>query len=269
MALRPPHPWGIIGHEAILELLPRLKAATLLFSGPEGVGRRLVARWYALGLNRGFPPPFLEAHPDLLEIGPKERGLRGEAEVRLEEVEPLFDWFQSHPRERVKVAILDAAHLLTEAAANALLKLLEEPPSYGRIILIAPSGETLLPTLKSRALEVPFGPVPEERLRALTQDPDLLGYAAGAPGRLLKALSDPLAFQERLKMARRVLQSPPLERLGLLQELLAEEEGFYLLRALLQNRPRALLALDRARDALEAYVSPNLVLARLALDLEL
>jgi hypothetical protein len=50
---------------------------------------------------------------------------------------------------------------------------------------------------------------------------------------------------------------------------LAEEEGFYLLRALLQNRSRALLALDRAREALEAYVSPNLVLARLALDLEL
>jgi hypothetical protein len=210
----------------------------------------------------------LEAHPDLLEIGPKERGLRGQAEVRLEEVEPLFDWFQSHPRERVKVAILDAAHLLTEAAANALLKLLEEPPSYGRIILIAPSGEILLPTLKSRALEVAFGPVPEERLKALTQDPDLLAYAAGAPGRLLRALADPLAFGERLKTAKRALESPPLERLRLLGELLTEEEGFYFLHALLQGKPQALLALEEAREALRAYVSPDLVLARLALDLE-
>jgi hypothetical protein len=268
VAPHPAHPWGIIGHEAILELLPRLKAATLLFSGPEGVGRRLVARWYALGLNRGFPPPPLEAHPDLLEIGPKERGLRGEAEVRLEEVEPLFDWFQSHPRERVKVAILDAAHLLTEAAANALLKLLEEPPSYGRLILIAPSRETLLPTLASRALEVAFGPVPEERLRALTQDPDLLAYAAGAPGRLLRALAEPQAFRERWERARRALEAPPLERMLLLRELLAEEEGFYVLHALLKERPGALLALEAAREALGAYVSPDLVLARLALDLE-
>lgn len=268
MAPHPAHPGGIIGHEAILDLLPRLRASTLLFSGPEGVGRRTVARWYALGLNRGFPPPPLEAHPDLLEIGPKERGLRGQAEVRLEEVEPLFAWFQSHPRERAKVAILDAAHLLTEAAANALLKLLEEPPSYGRLILIAPSGETLLPTLKSRALEVAFGPVPEEKLRALTQDPDLLAYAAGAPGRLLRALADPLAFGEGLKTAKRALESPPLERLRLLGELLAEEEGFYFLHALLQGKPQALLALEEAREALRAYVSPDLVLARLALDLE-
>ncbi len=268
MALRPSHPGGIIGHGAILGLLPRIGAATLLFSGPEGVGRRTVARWYALGLNRGFPPPPLEEHPDLLEIGPKERGLRGRAEVRLEEVEPLFDWFASHPRERVKVAILDAAHLLTEAAANALLKLLEEPPSYGRIVLIAPSRDTLLPTLASRALEVPFGPVSEEALKSLTQDPELLAYAAGAPGRLLRALADPEAFRSRMEKARAALGAPPLKRLALLKELLGEEEGFFALHALLPSRPRALLALEAAREALEGYVSPDLVLARLALDLE-
>lgn len=268
MALHPPHPGGIIGHEKVLELLPRLKASTLLFSGPEGVGRRLVARWYALGLNRGFPPPFLETHPDLLEVGPQEAGLKGRKEVRLEEVEPLWDWLASHPRERVKVAVLDSAHLLTEAAANALLKLLEEPPSYARLILIAPGRATLLPTLASRALEVAFGPVPEERLRALTEDPHLLAYAAGAPGRLLRALAEGQAFRERLERARRFLESPPLVRLAFLKEVLAEEEGFHLLRALLGHRPRALLALERAREALEGYVNPDLVLARLALDLE-
>ncbi|MEZ0347197.1 MAG: DNA polymerase III subunit delta' [Thermus sp.] len=268
MALHTPHPGGIIGHEAVLALLPRLAAHTLLFSGPEGVGRRTVARWYALGLNRGFPPPPLAEHPDLLEVGPKERGLRGEKEVRLEEVEPLFDWFATHPRERVKVAILDAAHLLTEAAANALLKLLEEPPSYGRIVLIAPSRDTLLPTLASRALEVPFGPVPEEKLLSLTQDPELLAYAAGAPGRLFRALADPEAHRARMELAREALRAPPLARLARLRELLTEEEGFFALHALLRERPRALLALESAREALEGYVNPELVLARLALDLE-
>ncbi|WP_234553568.1 DNA polymerase III subunit delta' [Thermus caliditerrae] len=268
MALHPADPWGIIGHEAVLELLPRLSAATLLFSGPEGVGRRTVARWYALGLNRGFPPPPLAEHPDVLEIGPQGKGLRGEKEVRLEEVEPLFAFFATHPRERVKVAILDSAHLLTETAANALLKLLEEPPSYGRIVLVAPSRDTLLPTLASRALEVSFGPVPEEKLRLLTQDEALLAYAAGAPGRLKRALADPTLFRVRMEKARSLLQAPPLERLVLLRELLAEEEGFFALYALLRHAPGALLALEAAREALERYVSPDLVLARLVLDLE-
>ena len=71
MALHPAHPGAIIGHEAVLALLPRLTAQTLLFSGPEGVGRRTVARWYAWGLNRGFPPPSLGEHPDVLEVGPR------------------------------------------------------------------------------------------------------------------------------------------------------------------------------------------------------
>jgi len=71
-----------------------------------------------------------------------------------------------------------------------------------------------------------------------------------------------------LKTAKRALESPPLERLRLLGELLAEEEGFYFLHALLQGKPQALLALEEAREALRAYVSPDLVLARLALDLE-
>lgn len=41
----------ILGHERILELLLSLKAQSFLFTGPEGVGRRAVARWYAWQLN--------------------------------------------------------------------------------------------------------------------------------------------------------------------------------------------------------------------------
>ncbi len=254
----------IIGHEAILALLPKLEASTLLFTGPEGVGRRTVARWYALGLNLGFPPP-LGPHPDLLEIAPQGEGLR--REITLAQVEPLLEWAATHPRARVKVAILDSAHLLNEPAANALLKLLEEPPPYARFILIAPSRSTLLPTLASRALEVPFGPVPEEALRALSPDPELLRYAQGAPGRLLRALGDEAGVRARLRKAQEVGEAPPLRRLAFLRELLAEEEGFYALYAAWAHSPKALLALEEAREALEAHVNPELVLARLALDL--
>ncbi|WP_337844162.1 DNA polymerase III subunit delta' [Thermus sp.] len=260
---------AIIGHEAILALLPKLSASTLLFTGPEGVGRRTVARWYALGLNLGFPPPFPFEHPDLLEIAPKGKALRGRAEIPLEEVEPLFAWLSTHPRGQAKVAVLDGAHLLTPAAANALLKLLEEPPAYARLILITPSRDTLFPTLASRAVEVAFSPVPEEKMRVLTEDPELLAYAMGAPGRLFRALSDLQAFRGRMGKAKALLKAGSLERLSLLKELLAEEEGFQALYALLKERPERLLPLFRAQEALERYVSPDLVLARLALDLGL
>lgn len=71
MALHPADPWGIIGHEAILDLLPRLRASTLLFSGPEGVGRRRVARWYGVGLNPGLPPPFYRTTRTFWRLAPR------------------------------------------------------------------------------------------------------------------------------------------------------------------------------------------------------
>ena len=151
-------------------------------------------------------------------------------------------------------------HCLARAAAH-----LERAAVKQRAL--HPSRATLLPTLASRATEVAFAPVPEEALRALTQDPELLRYAAGAPGRLLRALQDPEGYRARMARAQRVLKAPPLERLALLRELLAEEEGVHALHAVLK-RPEHLLALERAREALEGYVSPELVLARLALDLE-
>lgn len=181
----------ILGHERILELLPRLQAQAFLFTGPESVGRRQVARWFTAGLNceKGFPPcgqcascrP--EAHPDYLEIAPEyetKTGRKARApQIRLEQIAPrdgtetqsLLDWIVTYPRFKSKVAVIDGAHFLGEAAANALLKVLEEPPSFARIILIAPSRELVLPTLVSRSLEVSFAPVPQALLQTLTTDP--------------------------------------------------------------------------------------------------
>ena len=288
----------ILGHQAILELLPKLQAQTFLFTGPEGVGRRQVARWFTAGLNceRGFPPCGrctscrLEPHPDYLEVAPEQETKSGRkarlAQIRLEQIVPregseeqsLLDWISTYPRFNTKVAVIDSAHFLGEAAANALLKVLEEPPSYACIILIAPSRELVLPTLVSRSLEVGFTPVSEALLQTLTTDPEVLAFAQGAPGRVRWALEHPAEFNRIVSRTQGLLEALPkgpaqtLEALRLLSEV--EEALPYLGRRLGQlfsvEEPAyqaALEVLARAQEAHAAYVGEDLIQTWLALRL--
>ncbi|WP_337871212.1 hypothetical protein [Meiothermus sp.] len=288
----------ILGHHRILELLPKLRAQTFLFTGPEGVGRRTVARWFAYGLNceRGFPPCGqcgscrLEPHPDLLEIAPESETKTGRKarvpQIRLEQIAPregeveqnLLDWIATYPRFKAKTAIIDGAHWLGEPAANALLKVLEEPPAFSRLILVAPSRELVLPTLVSRSLELSFTPLPEALLQTLTLDPEVLAFAQGAPGRVRWALEHPAEFGKLTSRTQGVLEAlragpaQTLEALKLLTEM--EEALPYLGRQLGKTLGvgspaylEALEALSRAQDALSAYVSEDLVQTWLALKL--
>ncbi|KGQ21162.2 hypothetical protein THFILI_04825 [Thermus filiformis] len=241
----------VIGHEEVLALLKDLPAQTLLFTGPEGVGRRRVARWLAE-----------EGGGEYLELSPEEKA---RPEIRLERVEELLDWLSTTPRGRFKLGAVDGAHLLTEAAANALLKLLEEPPSYARLVLIAPSREVVLPTLASRALEVAFRPVPQEALLSLTQDPLLLAYAQGAPGRLIRALEEGGRVHGLYALAQKVRTPEAFERYQALKALFKEAgaESVYFLRLALGPHP----AFARALEAMEGYVNQDLLLAWLALKL--
>lgn len=288
----------ILGHAHILELLPQLKSQTLLFTGPEGVGRRTVARWFARGLNceHELPPCGkcascrLETGPDLLEIAPQAETKSGKKarvpQIRLEQIAPreegedgnLLDWISTYPRHKVKVAVIDGAQFLGEPAANALLKVLEEPPAYARLILIAPSRETVLPTLVSRSLEVAFAPLPEAVLRTLTPDPDILAFAEGSVGKARWALENGAEFGKltgRTDGVIEALSSGPAQTLEALKLLLELDDTLpYLGRRLRQSFPpesrqyrQALESVAEAQDALAVYVGEDLVHTLLALRL--
>jgi DNA polymerase III subunit gamma/tau len=66
---------------------------------------------------------------------------------------------------RNKVYIIDEAHMLTNAAFNALLKTLEEPPSYAVFFLLTPLPEALLPTIRSRCVTLRFPPQGEQEVK--------------------------------------------------------------------------------------------------------
>src|SRR5690606_31669666 len=101
--------------------------------------------------------------------------------------DPLTPWLRSRPRERFRVAIIDHAETMTPAAANAFLKTLEEPPRAAVIVLLAPSPDSLLPTVASRAAVVRFGAVEVSGFDDLAPHP---GLRLGQPGSLLRARGD-------------------------------------------------------------------------------
>jgi DNA polymerase-3 subunit delta' len=256
-----------------------------------------VARWFAAGLNceQGFPPCGRcvscrqEPHPDYLEIAPQgetKTGKKARApQIRLEQIAPregseepsLLEWMATYPRFRAKVAVIDGAHHLGEPAANALLKLLEEPPAFARLVLIAPGRELVLPTLVSRSLEVGFAPLSEALLHPLSTDPEVLAYAQGAPGKVYWALTNPAEFAKLTGRAQGVLealQAGPTQTLEALKLLSEVDDALpYLGHLLGQGRVESpaykevLEALSRAQDALSAYVGEDLVQTWLALRL--
>ena len=87
-------------------------------------------------------------HPDIAVYG----GKGGSRSFHVEEVRQIRDSAAVMPNEaQAKVYILDGADHMTEQAQNALLKVLEEPPSYVIFLLTCGAASSLLPTVRSRA----------------------------------------------------------------------------------------------------------------------
>lgn len=137
-----------------------------LFSGPEGVGRALAAKALVAALfcrgTEGHGGPCgscpvcrrVEAlqHPDLLWIKPEKNKL-----ISIDEIRKAKNSLALKPYEApFSVCVIEDAHMMRQEAANAMLKVLEEPPSGALLILISGKRELLLPTVVSRCFEVRF-----------------------------------------------------------------------------------------------------------------
>ena len=149
-------------------------AHAYLFTGREGVGKRMAAFRFASMLNCPDPQAdpdgtchvcrriSSETHPDFIIERP-EKGM-----IRIERVRLLQNSFKFAPAEaRFRIAVIDDAHLMNRSAQNALLKTLEEPPPARVIVLVTSKPFLLLSTVRSRCRRVRFGPIPLETLCAI------------------------------------------------------------------------------------------------------
>ena len=142
----------IIGQEHITQTLKNAismdrLAHAFLFSGPRGVGKTTTARVLATTVNN------VERYSDCLDI----IELDGASNRGIDEIREIRESVKFPPTSvKYKVYIIDEAHMLTEQAFNALLKTLEEPPSYIIFILATTDPQKMPQTILSRTQRYDF-----------------------------------------------------------------------------------------------------------------
>jgi len=219
--VNPPSPRAnplLLGHEATEAMLAEaIRAGRLhhawLITGPEGIGKATLAFRFARRLLAGGSPAddlalpnshptfrrvAAASHADLLTV---ERTLneRGKlrTEIVIDDVRKVADFLRRTPAEGGwRVVVLDGAEDLNRNAANALLKVLEEPPPRAILLLVCSAAGRLTPTIRSRCRKLPLGSLSEKTVHTLLTryQPDLpeddtARLAAIAEGSIGRALA--------------------------------------------------------------------------------
>lgn len=299
---------GLIGQDQAIALLKGAIATSriapaYLFAGSPGVGRSLAARAFIeLLFCTDIPPdqqPLVQKrlrqgnHPDVLWVEPTylhngirlsateaaQQGLTRKAppQIRLEQIREIAQFLSRSALEASrKVVVLDQAETMAEAAANGLLKTLEEP-GRATLILIAPSTESLLPTLISRCQRIPFYRLAQENMKTvlcqrgyeeILKESSVLAIAQGSPGEAIASFLALQAIPKELLSKLSKLPNSPRKALELAKEIdktLDTQSQLWLVDYLQhcywqhQHQINIIKKLEKARKYLLSYAQPRLV----------
>lgn len=195
-----------------------------LFAGPTGVGKRTAFLKWSQALLCTAPLSASLAceecascrragagrHPDVFRADYETQAIllkepvEKQRSLKIDTVREMEKALRLKPLEgKVKIALLDPADHLVDAAAHALLKILEEPPPATHLVLLVSSPEQMLGTIRSRCQVVRFRPLPAADLTAVLEDraaagepldrerfPAAVRAAEGSVGRALEILGE-------------------------------------------------------------------------------
>lgn len=240
----------ILGNEMIKEhFLKAIESHRIshayILTGEEGTGRKSIANAFAMTLlcEKGGTEPCMVCHsckqalsgnhPDLIYVTHEKPASIGVDDIR----EQINDTIQIRPYSSYyKIYIVDEAEKMTVQAQNALLKTIEEPPSYAVIILITTNQEAFLPTILSRCVQLKLKPLKDftvksyltEHLKVPEKDAELC--AAFARGNLGKAihLASSEEFKELYRRVMSLLKNVGTMDIGMLLDCIREikEQNF-------------------------------------------
>ena len=299
---------GLLGQDRAVELLEMAIARdriapAYLFVGAAGIGKSIAAHCFIeqLFCQNALPSAKLKIqkrlrerhHPDVLWVEPtyqhqgqllsateaEAAGVKRKAppQIRIEQVREIAQFLSRFPLEAPRnMVVIEAAETMTEAAANALLKNLEEPGT-ATLILLAISEALLLTTIVSRCAKIPFyrlsfagmsQVLKKQGYEAILQHPQIVAMAQGSPGEAIAYFTQ---FQSIPEGLLNQLQTPP-ESLRNALEIGKEipqnldAEGQLWLIDYLQHHywhkgynSTILEQLEKARQSLRVYANPRLV----------
>ena len=173
---------NLIGHAATAEYLRKNISEqkfphAVIFSGEEGIGKRLTAEICAAALlcehaTDGKPCGVCEncrlvaakTHPDFYVVEAEET--KTTRNIKIGQIREMQSEAALRPINSARrVVIIDGAELMNNAAANCLLKTIEEPPSQTIFILLTANRSSLLMTIRSRCMTINFDKIPAEEIR--------------------------------------------------------------------------------------------------------
>ena len=223
----------IIGQKKPIKVLKNLikydrVGHAFLFSGKEGIGKRLTAIAFSKAVNcfnlsENYEPcnrcsSCLKIekgiHPDFQLITPLN------SVITIEQIRNIKDIIYWQPLVgRKKVFLIDDAHKMTVEASNSLLKILEEPPEFAVLILITDSPEIMLPTIISRCHRISFYPISREEQREIltgmnlslekSQLEEIIRFSPGNLGKAIALADEPARLKEKNQYLEWLIETEP------------------------------------------------------------